>query len=99
MPNDYRVFQHVPVFLSITNITSLKIRLRFPSRHQTRLNSGSIPEFNSKCGFDSRIYEMRNFRNTIKKIKIGRAVTFILKAEKSENPILFFQNKKKFCTF
>jgi hypothetical protein len=39
---------------------------------------------------------MRNFRNTIKKIKIGRAVTFILKAEKSENTILFFfPNKKK----
>jgi hypothetical protein len=39
---------------------------------------------------------MRNFRNTIKKIKIGRAVTFILKAEKSENTILFFfQTKKK----
>jgi hypothetical protein len=38
---------------------------------------------------------MRNFRNTIKKIKIGRAVTFILKAEKSENTILFFFSKQK----
>ena len=97
MPNDYRVFQHVPVFLSITNITSLKFRLRFPSRHQTRLNSGSIPEFNTKGGFDSRIYETKIFRNTKKKLKFGRAVTFILKAEKSENTILFFfPNKKKF---
>ncbi len=68
-------------FLPITNITNLKIRVRFPSQHLTRLNSGLIPEFNTKYGFDSRIEDTKIFR--IKKLKFERAVTFIfLKAEK-----------------
>ncbi len=83
--NDYRVFfllQHVPNFISITN-TTLKVRVRFPSQHQHRLNSGSIPEFNTKCGFDSCIYDKQKFYSNKKKLKFGRAVTFInLKAGK-----------------
>jgi hypothetical protein len=71
-----------------------KVRVRFPSQHQHRLNSGSIPEFNTKCGFDSCIYDKQNFIQ-IKKLKFGRAVTFInLKAGKIIQIQYFFSNKK-----
>ncbi len=54
-----------------------KFRVRFPSQHQTRLNLGSIPEFNNKYGFDSRIYNKRISKYK-KKLKFERAVIFIL---------------------
>jgi hypothetical protein len=64
MPNNYRIFHHVPNFISITKMKSAELEFDSLRNTQTKLNSGSIPEFNIKCGFDSRLYDMKNFRNT-----------------------------------
>jgi hypothetical protein len=60
-----------------------KVRVRFPSQHQHRLNSGSIPEFNTKCGFHSCIYD-KKFYSKNKKIKNSEEqwLLLILKAGK-----------------
>ncbi len=60
--------KYFQIFLSSTNITRYKAR--FDSLHniKKRLNSGSIPEFNNKCGFDSRIY----YTKILQKIKISK---------------------------
>ncbi len=62
----HKIFLHVPMSPLHHLHIEFKVRVRFPSQHQHRLNSGSIPEFNTKCGFDSCIYD----KNFIQKNKI-----------------------------
>jgi hypothetical protein len=94
--NHHKIFSSCSHFSAHHLQIQCKVRVRFPSQHQHKLNSGSIPEFNTKCGFDSCIYD-KNFIHK-KKIKNSEEqwLLLILKAEKKiQNTIFLFQTKIK----